>query len=134
MREIIGATGGPQYNELKRLGARGYTIRKAQEGTETRYFAAPPAIQSHEALITSKGQVTIPKEVRERLRLRAGHKLRFVVENGDRVVITPLSKRLSELAGILPKPRRAVTLEQMDEGIRRAAAERYLRAIGRQKR
>ena len=43
MAEIIAATGGPQYNVLKKLEGRGYRIRKVKEGKETRYFAEPPA-------------------------------------------------------------------------------------------
>jgi sugar-specific transcriptional regulator TrmB len=43
MAELIAATGGPQYNVLKRLEARGYRVRKVKEGKETRYFAAAPA-------------------------------------------------------------------------------------------
>ena len=35
MTEIIGAAGGPQYNVLKKLEARGYRIRKIKEGNET---------------------------------------------------------------------------------------------------
>ena len=41
MAEIVAATGGPQYNVLKRLEARGYRLRKVKEGKETRYFAEP---------------------------------------------------------------------------------------------
>jgi antitoxin PrlF len=134
MAEIIAATGGPQYNVLKTLEARGYRIRKDKEGRETRYFAEPPASQSFEATMTSKGQVTIPQEIRERLRLRSGQKLQFTIEDGNRVVITPVYRRLSELSGILPKPKRAVTLEEMDEGIRQAVVNRYLRAVGRKPR
>src|ERR1700736_7043067 len=81
MRDIIAATGGPQYNELKRLAARGYAVRKVKEGSETRYFAAPPAAPSFETTLTSKGQVTLPKEIRERLNVRTGSKLRFSVED-----------------------------------------------------
>jgi sugar-specific transcriptional regulator TrmB len=54
MREIIEATGGPQYNVLKRLEARGYRVRRVKEGKETRYFAQPPAVQSYDATVTSK--------------------------------------------------------------------------------
>lgn len=133
MREIIAATGGPQYNELKRLAARGYAIRKLKDGNETRYFGAPPTAPSFEATVTSKGQVTIPKEVRERLGARAGRKVRFAVENGDRVVITPVATKLSDLAGMLGKPRRSATLEQMDEAIGRAIIDRYLRAVGKKR-
>lgn len=134
MAEIIAATGGPQYNVLRKLEARGFRVRKVKEDKETRYFVIPPAVPAFEAMITAKGQVTIPKEVRERLRLRNGHRLRFTVENANRVVITPVSKRLGELAGILPRPKRTVTLEEMDEGISKAVVERYLRAVGGKKR
>lgn len=134
MREIIAATGGPQYNEIKRLAGRGYLIRRVKEGNETRYFAAPPAAQSFQATMTSKGQVTVPQKIRERLRLREGQRLQFTIEDGGRVVITPVFTRLSELAGILPRPKHTVTIEEMDEGIRKAVVDRYLRAVGRSKR
>ncbi|MEJ2435479.1 MAG: hypothetical protein P8Y53_20865, partial [Pseudolabrys sp.] len=35
MREIIAATGGPQYNKLKQLEGLGYAVSKAKEGRET---------------------------------------------------------------------------------------------------
>lgn len=128
MAQIIEATGGPQYNVLAKLEAKGYKIRKVKEGNTTRYFADAPASESFESTVTSNGQVTIPKEVRERLHLRSGHKLRFVVENGNRAIITPASKRLSDLAGVLPKPEKVVTLEQMDDAIARSAIDKYRRA------
>jgi antitoxin PrlF len=133
MREIIAATGSPQYNELKRLAARGYIVRKTKEGNETRYFAVAPASPSFEATITNKGQVTIPREVREQLRLRGGHKLRFVLTDGNQAMIAPAAKRLGDLAGLLGKPRRSATLEQMDEAIGRAVVDRYLRAVGKKR-
>jgi len=133
MREIIAATGSPQYNELKRLAARGYAIRKIKEGNETRYLASAPDAPSFEATVTDKGQVTIPREVRERLRLRSGHKLRFALESSGRAVITPIGTRLSDLAGLLGKPKRSATLEEMDEAIRQAAVDRYLRAVGKKR-
>jgi bifunctional DNA-binding transcriptional regulator/antitoxin component of YhaV-PrlF toxin-antitoxin module len=77
--------------------------------------------------------VTVPREIRERLRLRQGQKLQFSIEDGSRVVITPMFTRMSELVGILPKPKRSVTIEKMDEGIRKAVVDRYLRAVGRKK-
>ena len=134
MAEIIEATGGPQYNVLKKLEAKGYTIRKIKEGNATRYCADAPASESFESTVTSNGSVTIPKEVRERLNLRSGHKLKFVVENGNRAIITPVSRRLGDLAGILPKPEQVVTLEEMDEAITCGAISRYRRAATGKKR
>jgi antitoxin PrlF len=134
MSEIIQATGGPQYNLLTKLEGRGYTIRKVKEGRTTRYFAKPPAAPSFEATVTRQGQITIPKEVRDRLRLRSGHRVAFTVENDGRVVLSPGGPRLSDLFGILGKPRRSATLAQMDQAIRDGAVARYLRAVGRSKR
>ncbi len=134
MDEIIVATGAPQYNVLKRLEARGYHIRKIKEGRTTRYFAEPPRTESFRATMTSKGQVTIPQAIRDRLRLRRGQDVEFTIEEGNRVVITPAFKRLADLAGILPRPKRQVTIEEMDHAVRQAVADRYLRAIGRRQR
>jgi antitoxin PrlF len=133
MREIIAATGGPHYNELKRLRALGYAVRKVKEGNETRYFATPPATPAFEATLTSKGQVTLPKEIRERLNVRTGSKLSFAVEDGDRVVVSARPSSIQDLFGILGKPPRSATLEEMDEGIRRAVVDKYLRAVGRKR-
>lgn len=133
MDEIVAATGGPQYNVLRKLEGRGYRILKVKEGRATRYFATPPAAPSFEATITSKGQVTIPQEVRDRLRLRSGQKVRFAIEDENRAVITPASPRLSDLAGILGKPKRTATLEEMDEAIRNGAVERFFRAVGKKR-
>lgn len=129
MAEIIKATGGPQYNVLKRLEGRGYAIRKAKEGRATRYFATPPAAPSYEATVTYQGQITIPKELRERFGMRSGGKLRFTVEPDGRVTVSPADLSIKRLFGILGRPPRGATLKQMDEGIRRAVVERYLRSF-----
>jgi antitoxin PrlF len=131
MDEVIAATGGPQYNVLRKLDGRGYRIRKVKEGRATRYFATPPAAAFYEATVTSKGQITLPKEVRERLGLHAGGKVRFTAEHGDRIVVTRGGARLSDLFGILGKPPRSATLEEMDKAVREGAVARYLRAVGK---
>jgi len=54
------------------------------------------------ATLTSKGQITIPKEVRERLRLKSQDRVLFLVSEG-RVLLVPLHRRtVKELAGSLP--------------------------------
>lgn len=128
MAEIIKATGGPQYNVLTKLEGRGYSIRKVKEGRTTRYFATPPTAPSFEATVTRQGQITIPKDVRERLGVRVGGKLRLVLESDGRVVLTPADLSIKRLFGILGKPRRSATIEEMDEAIRQGAVERYHRS------
>lgn len=135
MDEILAATGGSfQYNAKRRLEARGYSIRKVPEGSKARYFAIPPQAPAFEAAVTSKGQVTIPKEVRNRLGVRAGGKLRFSVEDGDRIVVSARPSSIQDSFGMLGKPPRSATIEEMDSAIRRAVVDKYLRAVGRKRR
>ena len=94
MKEINKATGSDQYNVLRKLRECGHSIREVKEGTATRYFVVPPAALSFEVTVTSKGQVTIPVEVRDRLGVRSGGKLRFALEADDRVVMMPVDLSL----------------------------------------
>lgn len=74
-----------------------------------------------EAKMTSKGQITVPKDVRLRLNLKAGDRVLFVVENDGAVRMRAANKDISSLVGILPKPKRAATLEEIQEAIQRGA-------------
>ncbi len=69
------------------------------------------------ATISSKGQVTIPKKIREHLRVGAGDRLDFVLSESGDVIIEPATRTLRDLRGMLPKPAQAATLEQMDLAI-----------------
>ena len=51
--------------------------------------------------LTSKGQVTIPKTVRERLHLRTGDKLDFRVEEDGTIRVCPIARKVSEIFGLL---------------------------------
>jgi antitoxin PrlF len=75
------------------------------------------------ATLTSKGQTTIPKEIRDLLGLAAGDKLDFVVESDGRVVLRPATQDVRELKGMLRKKgRKPVSLEEMDRAIAAGAA------------
>ena len=57
--------------------------------------------------ITSKGQTTIPGEIRRHLKLKPGDRVEFVVEPDGKVVLVPATIDVSELKGLLaPAPRR----------------------------
>lgn len=78
--------------------------------------------------VTSKGQVTIPKPVRERLGLEAGDKLRFHFQDDGKVVVEPERKSpLGRLPGMLREFAQAkpVSVEEMREGIRRRARQKH---------
>lgn len=57
----------------------------------------------HHATITSKGQMTVPKAVREALNIKPGDKCYVWVRDGEMIVI-PRNKSLADLAGILGEP------------------------------
>ena len=74
-------------------------------------------------VITSKGQVTIPKPVRDKLKLRTGDRLDFIVESDGTVRLVPITASIKELKGLVPKPKRILSLEDMDKAIARGASK-----------
>jgi AbrB family looped-hinge helix DNA binding protein len=75
------------------------------------------------ATLTSKGQTTIPKEIRDLLGLVPGDKLDFVVEGDGRVVLRPATLDVRQLRGLLRKRgRKTVSLEEMDMAIAAGAS------------
>jgi AbrB family looped-hinge helix DNA binding protein len=79
-----------------------------------------------QAKMTSKGQITLPKEIRLKLGLKQGDRVRFIVEDDGRVRLLPAKRDVSELIGILPKPQRALSFEEMDEIVQTAVARHVL--------
>lgn len=80
-----------------------------------------------EAKMTSKGQITLPKEIRLKLGLKQGDRVRFLLEEDGRVRLMPAKRDISELVGILPKPKRALSIEEMDDAVALAVAEKFAR-------
>jgi AbrB family looped-hinge helix DNA binding protein len=56
-----------------------------------------------EATLTSKGRATIPKEIRDRLAMKAGDRMTFTLMPDATVVMRVKSKSIAELAGVLHK-------------------------------
>jgi antitoxin PrlF len=81
-----------------------------------------------EATLTTKGQVTIPKVVRDHLKLETGARVDFVIEDDGSVVLRPVTRHVHELAGLLYRPgRRPVSVSGMDESIRANLQKRFRR-------
>jgi AbrB family looped-hinge helix DNA binding protein len=76
-----------------------------------------------EAKLGSKGQATIPKAVRERLHLKPGDRFKFFF-HPDGVIILPKIST-SRLKGMIPKPVRPVSLEDIDAALETGATERF---------
>jgi len=76
------------------------------------------------ATLTSKGQITIPKEVRERLGVEAGDRLEFVEEEKGVYKVVAATRDVKHLKGIVTAPRRPVPIEEMNRVIRRSGGKR----------
>jgi antitoxin PrlF len=72
------------------------------------------------ARVTSKGQVTIPKRIRDFLQVKSGDRLDFDIEAPGKVVVRPGGTDVRALKGILRRPgRRPVSLQAMEAAIGR---------------
>lgn len=74
------------------------------------------------ATLSSKGQVTLPKPFRDRLDLHAGDKLDFIVKENGTLEVIPLKQPASKLRGMLPKPAKPVSIEEMNAAIAQGAS------------
>ncbi|MEM9568635.1 MAG: AbrB/MazE/SpoVT family DNA-binding domain-containing protein [Cyanobacteria bacterium P01_E01_bin.34] len=73
--------------------------------------------------LTSKGQTTIPKQIRDLLQLQPGDRIDFVVD-GDKVYLKPANVDVRQLSGFLHNPNRPpVSLEEMEAAIGSGACE-----------
>ncbi len=69
------------------------------------------------ATITSKGQVTIPKDVRTRLGIGTGDRVEFVEIQDGVFQIVAATQNVQVLKGIVPKPKKPVTIEDMNRAV-----------------
>lgn len=84
------------------------------------------------ATVTDKGQVTVPKEIRDRLGIVRGAKLDFQIEPDGTLRVRMLTRGAVGLLGLLHDAKRPETgIEQMNEAVGRhlaADSARILRA------
>jgi len=74
-----------------------------------------------ESAITVKGQATIPKAIREHLRVKPGDRVKFFVHPDGTVVLLP-KLPASALRGMVKAKRRAVTIAEMNRAVSEGAA------------
>ena len=70
-----------------------------------------------EATLTYKGQVTIPVEIRKKLKLHAGDKIDFIYLGHNKAEIIVKNHSLKDLKGALKKPPFTATIEEMNRAI-----------------
>lgn len=74
------------------------------------------------ATLTSKGQITVPKEIRDHLGIETGDRLSFQIGTRGEVIVEPETVDIRSLRGMLKRRGRRVSLADMDAAIRRGAA------------
>lgn len=73
------------------------------------------------ATVTSKGQITIPKEIRDELGLDSGSRIAFRLRADGTVEMQPETVDLMSLCGSIKPKIRGVTVEDMNEAVRKNA-------------
>jgi antitoxin PrlF len=76
------------------------------------------------ATVTSKGQITLPKIVRDRLGVGAGDKVEFVETAPGIFRVVAATRDVRALKGLIPKPAKPVTVEEMNRVIARMGGKR----------
>ncbi|MBS0445137.1 MAG: AbrB/MazE/SpoVT family DNA-binding domain-containing protein [Proteobacteria bacterium] len=78
------------------------------------------------ATLTSKGQVTLPKEIRERLGLDAGSMLDFQILEDNTITARQVLPDARRIRGLLKSPHAAPpTVEQMDEAVSKLLRDKH---------
>jgi antitoxin PrlF len=86
------------------------------------------------ATVTNKGQVAVPKAIREQLNIEPGTQLDFRLNDDGSVSVRPLKRSALAIIGLLKRSESApVTVEQMNHAVADVAALRHQRS-SRQKR
>jgi antitoxin PrlF len=78
-----------------------------------------------EARLSSKGQATIPKAVRERLQIRPGDRFKFFFHPDGVIILPRIPTR--RLKGSVPRLAKSVSLKEIDSAIEVGATERFRR-------
>lgn len=79
-----------------------------------------------QSIITSKGQVTIPKKVREILHLQRGDVVDFILKDDGSAILRPMAKSVEDVFGMLAKKDgKSLSLNDMDSQLREAIKKKY---------
>ncbi len=76
------------------------------------------------ATVTSKGQITIPKHIRDQLKIQAGDRINFFIDDSNVVTFLPVKTNVKELKGIVPKPKKPISINDMNKAIKAAAGNK----------
>ncbi len=79
------------------------------------------------ATLSSKGQITIPADVRRELNVQTGDRVEFVQIEPGRFELVAATRSVRELKGLFGKPARTVSIDEMNRAIAERGAQAALR-------
>jgi antitoxin PrlF len=82
-----------------------------------RNISAKPGGRSHTTKVTTKGQITIPKPIREHLNLGKGDRIQFLIGVDGTVTIMAATADVRRLKGMVAKPAKSATVAEMNQAI-----------------
>jgi len=69
------------------------------------------------ATMTSKGQVTIPKAIRDAFRIKPGDRIEFFIDDEGKLVVWPITQDIASIKNIVDYSGSAVSIEDMNKVI-----------------
>jgi len=78
------------------------------------------------ATITAKGQVTIPKTIRDCLKIQTGDKIEIILTKDREAIIRPISKKVDDIFGKLHKSGKpSVSIDAMEEAVKKRMTKKF---------
>ncbi len=69
--------------------------------------------------VSSKGQITLPKSVRDHLKVDTGDRVQFLIDPDGNVTVWPVTEDVTRLKGMIPRPKKPVSIREMNRAILR---------------
>lgn len=82
-------------------------ILNKQTSMQNKYFSK----------VTSKGQITIPTNIRNNMNIPIGSKIELI-EHDNCIIVVPINNSLSKLKNLLPKPNKNLSIDEMNNIVR----------------
>ena len=101
-------------SKIKGIASKNRSRKEAKAGM---FPGAQSDSRSHTTKVTAKGQITVPKPIREHLKLAKGDRIEFLIGANGKVTIMPATADVRELKGMVPKPAKKVTVADMNQAI-----------------
>ena len=71
------------------------------------------------ATMTSKGQITIPKSIRDAFSIKPGDRIEFFIDDKGRLIVWPITQDITSIKGIVDYSGPAVSVEDMNRAIQK---------------